>query len=81
MPTTGIPMRNTDFINNPFALADPVPLTVAILMMTSLILDTIDTLLFESEVLGLGFRWERLREVVSPLFATCPPQLRRERTG
>jgi hypothetical protein len=28
-------MRNMDFINKPFALAEPVPLTVAIFITTS----------------------------------------------
>jgi len=38
--TTGIPMRKIAFMRRPFALADPVPLTVAILITTSFTLDT-----------------------------------------
>jgi hypothetical protein len=38
-----MPIRNTDFISRPLALADPVPLTVAILMTTSLTLVLIGT--------------------------------------
>jgi hypothetical protein len=33
LPETGIPMRNRDFINNELALADPVPLTFATLIV------------------------------------------------
>jgi hypothetical protein len=33
-------MRKIDFINSPLALAEPVPLTVPILITTSLTLDT-----------------------------------------
>jgi len=40
LPTTGTPILNTDLISKPFALADPVPFTVAILTTTSLTVDT-----------------------------------------
>ena len=36
MPITGIPLLNIDFINSVLALAEPVPFTVAILMVKSL---------------------------------------------
>ncbi len=35
MPITGMPLRKIDFINNVLALAEPVPLTVAILIAKS----------------------------------------------
>src|SRR6056297_771624 len=37
LPVTGMPIRNSAFINSPLALAEPVPLTVAILMTKSLV--------------------------------------------
>ena len=43
-------MRNIAFINRPLALADPVPLTVAILMTTSL---TVDTGFYSLEQVGM----------------------------
>ncbi len=36
MPITGMPFRKIDFISSVLALAEPVPLTVAILMTKSL---------------------------------------------
>ena len=39
-PETGIPIRKIACISNPFALADPVPLTLASLSAKSLVLIT-----------------------------------------
>jgi hypothetical protein len=36
-----MPMRKMDFINKPLALAEPVPLTVAILTTTSFTVATV----------------------------------------
>jgi hypothetical protein len=36
LPETGMPMRKIACISSPFALADPVPLTLAILSAKSL---------------------------------------------
>ena len=36
MPITGMPLRKMDFISRLFALAEPVPLTEAILITKSL---------------------------------------------
>ena len=36
-----MPIRKIDFMSSPLALAEPVPLTVAIFMTTSFTLDTL----------------------------------------
>ena len=50
MPQTGMPMRNRAFISIALALAEPVPFTLAILMVKSLSLGPFAELLIEPDL-------------------------------